>query len=298
MAAPPCRARPAAERAVGPRRGERARAAAARRRARRPCRRRSPSRAAAPRRSRRRASPRAPRVSGTSGLGRHRRRAAARPARSCRSSESGRLGSIVRAEHRGERERRSARGRRGRAERRAQRVERLLARPGVDGGERPVRREHLAHPDPHAEPAQRRGELPATTRLTAAQASCRTPFVAHALDVLAHLQRDAQRRVEVVLGTEREQRPRPGDRLPDARQLVELLGAQPRDRGADPRDDRLGHAGQPGADDLGLALARRVVDPVVQAAALERVVQLARAVRRQHHERPPQRRRPSPARGS
>jgi hypothetical protein len=42
----------------------------------------------------------------------------------------------------------------------------------------------------------------------------------------------------------------------------------------------------PGAHDLGLALAARVVDPVVQAAPLERVVQLARAVRGQHDQRP------------
>jgi len=48
---------------------------------------------------------------------------------------------------------------------------------------------------------------------------------------------------------------------------------------------RLGHAGQPRADDLGLALGGRVIDPVVEAAALERVMQLARAVRRQHDER-------------
>ena len=48
----------------------------------------------------------------------------------------------------------------------------------------------------------------------------------------------------------------------------------------------LGHVGQPGVDDLPLALGARVVDPVVQAAALERVVQLARPVGGQDHDRP------------
>ena len=41
----------------------------------------------------------------------------------------------------------------------------------------------------------------------------------------------------------------------------------------------LGHAGHAGAHDRDLALERRVADPVVEAAALERVVQLAGAVR-------------------
>ena len=91
--------------------------------------------------------------------------------------------------------------------------------------------------------------------------------------------------VEVAVAVERQQRPRPGDRLPHAGQLVELLLAQPGDRRAHAVGDRLRHAGQAGADDLRLALARRVVDPVVQAAALERVVQLARAVRREHDQR-------------
>ena len=90
----------------------------------------------------------------------------------------------------------------------------------------------------------------------------------------------------VACAVERQQRARPGDRLPHAGQLVELALAQPRDRGAHARRDLLGHAGQPRADDLGLALGRRVVDPVVQAAALERVVQLARAVGGQHDQRP------------
>ena len=45
------------------------------------------------------------------------------------------------------------------------------------------------------------------------------------------------------------------------------------------------HLGRAGADDLDLALEARVVDPVVEAAPLERVVQLAGAVGGEHHER-------------
>src|SRR5919199_3784317 len=113
------------------------------------------------------------------------------------------------------------------------------------------------------------------------------PQLPHPLEVLADLQRDAERVVErAVLAAERDERLRPRDRLPHAGQLVELDAAQPRDRVAHPLGDRLGDAGHPRADDLGLAVARRVVDPVVQAAALQRVVQLAGAVRGQDDDRP------------
>ena len=86
---------------------------------------------------------------------------------------------------------------------------------------------------------------------------------------------------------ERAERPRPGDRLADAGRLVEVLVAQPDDRLADAVGDLVRDAGQAGADDLGLALAARVVDPVVEAAALERVVELAGAVRGHDHGRAP-----------
>ena len=62
--------------------------------------------------------------------------------------------------------------------------------------------------------------------------------------------------------------------------------AQQGDRAAHAISDRLRHAREPGAHDLGLPLARRVVDPVVEAASLERVVQLARAVGRDDDQRP------------
>ena len=55
------------------------------------------------------------------------------------------------------------------------------------------------------------------------------------------------------------------------------------------RGEPLGDAGHAQAHDLDLALERRVADPVEQAAALERVVQLARAVGGEHDARAPAR---------
>ena len=49
--------------------------------------------------------------------------------------------------------------------------------------------------------------------------------------------------------------------------------------------ESLGRLGDLGQDDLVFLLGRRVVDPVVEAAALERVVDLARPVRGQDHPR-------------
>ncbi len=88
------------------------------------------------------------------------------------------------------------------------------------------------------------------------------------------------------LHAEQLQRGHPVDRLGDARRLLQVGVAQrgrprrPPGRPASPPRRR--HAP---ADDLDLAGRRRVVDPVVQAAALERVVQVARAVGGQHDRR-------------
>jgi hypothetical protein len=115
--------------------------------------------------------------------------------------------------------------------------------------------------------------------------------VADRLEVLVVLQDRPERllddlRVE-LLGAKGHERVRPVDRLRDAGRLGEVHLPQP-------GHERRGLGGQPLRDarhpqphDLDLALQRRVRDPVEQAAALERVVQLAGAVRREDHRRPP-----------
>ena len=77
----------------------------------------------------------------------------------------------------------------------------------------------------------------------------------------------------------------PVDRLGDARRLLHVEAAQPLHGARRPASAsscaRLGH---PGADDGDRLRERRVVDPVVEAAPLERVVQVARAVRGEDHD--------------
>src|SRR4051794_26552064 len=112
------------------------------------------------------------------------------------------------------------------------------------------------------------------------------PQLSHPFEILADLERHTERVVEVaVRAAERDQRLGPRDRLPHPRQLVELRATQPRDRVADARDDRLGDARHARANDVRLAIAGGVVDPVVEAAALQGVVQLACAVRGQDDQR-------------
>ena len=114
------------------------------------------------------------------------------------------------------------------------------------------------------------------------------------VEVLVVLQDGAERllddgRVE-LLAAERDERLRPVDRLRDARRLGQVELAQPGDERRRLGRQALGHAGHAQAHDLDLALERRVRDPVEQAAALERVVQLARAVGGEDDRRAPARR--------
>ena len=91
-----------------------------------------------------------------------------------------------------------------------------------------------------------------------------------------------------LLLAERDERLRPVDRLGDAgdlREVGQLRSALDERRGLG--GEPLGDARHAGAHDRDLALERRVPDPVVEAAALERVVQLARAVRGEDHDGPP-----------
>ena len=86
---------------------------------------------------------------------------------------------------------------------------------------------------------------------------------------------------------ERQERRRPVERLGDAGDLREVGLAEAMDEADDLAGQPLGRLGHAGEDDLELLLGRRVVDPVVQAATLQRVVDLARPVRGQDHPRRP-----------
>ena len=113
-------------------------------------------------------------------------------------------------------------------------------------------------------------------------------MLAHQLEVVAVLDDRAQGVVGGVrrqLGlAEHAERAHPVDGLGDTRRLGQVHLAQPVHR----RDDLpVSCPAAPGArtsDDLHLALGRRVADPVVEAAPLQRVVQLPGPVRGQDHD--------------
>ena len=88
-----------------------------------------------------------------------------------------------------------------------------------------------------------------------------------------------------VLGAEQQQRARPVDRLRDRRRLLEVEVAHHVHDLHELARHVLGEVGGVQAHDLQLALDVRVVEPQVEAAALERLGQLARVVRGEQHER-------------
>ena len=111
------------------------------------------------------------------------------------------------------------------------------------------------------------------------------PSAADEPDVLLVLEQDAERRVDDLRrqarSPEGHQRSGPVERLGHAGQLGQVDLTQPLDeRDHRARELRV-HAREPRLDDGVLLVRRGVVDPVVQAAPLERVVDLARAVRGQ-----------------
>ena len=308
------RARRARERAAARRaRSARSRARAA---ARRPTRR---PRSAAPRRRHRRRSSPSPSSAGA------RRRAAASASIAARTSSCMSAGRAVRdrrarralpeGRERGVEDLEVVAPRDDRAAQRpvdlvavveAHRVERAADRPA--GG-----------PGPTSSPASRRirpnvtslRTIASPTRLSAASGACGSsatgrslglgdqllqPAVAHALEVLVvleHASRGWRRRrsASSSLLAEGDERLRPVDRLGDARAPWRGRACADARRTRRPRRaSRSGTPGHAGAHDRDLALERRVPDPVVEAAALERVVQLARAVRGEDHDRPRARR--------
>src|SRR5436190_2245880 len=111
----------------------------------------------------------------------------------------------------------------------------------------------------------------------------------HLGDVVAVLQEHAERVADVV-GREaervqRDQRVAPVDRLGDAGRLEEVERSQPLHEGDDLRGQPLGRARRADAHDLEFPLEVGIVDPVIEAAALQRVVDLARAVARDDDDR-------------
>ena len=84
---------------------------------------------------------------------------------------------------------------------------------------------------------------------------------------------------------EREEGAGPVEGLGDSGQLEQVGGAQPLDEADDLLGEGCGQLGGAQAQDLQLAGRVRIVDPVVEAAPLERVVDLARAVRGEDDDR-------------
>src|SRR5271165_5316958 len=117
----------------------------------------------------------------------------------------------------------------------------------------------------------------------------RQPGPAHRFLVLGILQHRAQglvgHRDGHLGGAEDAQREGPADRLRDAGRLGEIQAAQPVDGGRDLSGQLLPRLGHPAPDDLRDAGGVRIGDPVVQAPALERVVQVPGPVRGQHGDR-------------
>ena len=111
----------------------------------------------------------------------------------------------------------------------------------------------------------------------------------HGVEVGAVLDDDRHRVAEDVLrdvvGAEQQQRARPVDRLRDRGRLLEVELADLVDDVDELACDGLGELGRVQADYLQFVLGGRVVEPQVQAAALERLGELARVVRGQQHHR-------------
>jgi hypothetical protein len=93
-----------------------------------------------------------------------------------------------------------------------------------------------------------------------------------------HRDRVVERLGVDVLGAQQQQGTRPVDRLRDRRWLLEVEVADHRDDLHELAADRLGQVGRVQPDDLQLVLELGVVEPQVEAAALERLGQLAGVV--------------------
>src|SRR5262245_26050022 len=150
-------------------------------------------------------------------------------------------------------------------------------------------------PGPTSSPASRRMRPNVTTWRTSPPSGacgsnrprlldeCDEGLVANRGKVLVVLQHGAERlldgrRVE-LLPTERRECVRPVDRLGDAGRLGEIERPQALHEGSGLRGEAIGDSRNPQRHDLDLPLERRVTDPVEETSALERVVELTRAIR-------------------
>src|SRR3954451_7061924 len=114
-------------------------------------------------------------------------------------------------------------------------------------------------------------------------------FAGDALEIVAILEEHAERVVDRLRieshAVERDETVGPIDRLGDAGKLEELALAQPLHEGHYLARQRRGSFGCLAVEDLELARGVRVVHPVIETAALHRIVDLARAVGSDDHDR-------------
>src|SRR4051812_3913583 len=161
---------------------------------------------------------------------------------------------------------------------------RRAGKPGGPGSGRPPYR---ALPPP---PARARGPgLADPPEDSTAAAQLDAHALGHHVEVRAVLHDDGQRALEHrlvdVVGAEQDQRARPVDRLGYRRRLLQVEATHHVDDLHELARDLLVQLGRVQADDLELALHVRVVEPQVEAAALQGLGQLARVVGGQQHER-------------
>src|SRR6266851_5403230 len=153
-------------------------------------------------------------------------------------------------------------------------------------------------PEPTASPAERSSDAKSTSTLTKPVRSKPVrsgtggdllQVVPHHIEVVAFLHHGAQGvlgdlRAQIRFAEEIEGA-YPVDRLGDPGWLGEVQFAQPVDGLDHLAGQRLGDARRADQHDLYLPLGGWVSDPVVQAASLQRVVQLTCAVGGEHHDR-------------
>src|ERR1022692_1242810 len=157
-----------------------------------------------------------------------------------------------------------------------------------DGSRAPIAEQYVRmSPEPTARPATRSSWEKSTSTPTKAARSDtgRNLFqvLSHDVEVVAFLHDGAQgvrrdRYVQIGLAEEIDHA-HPVDRLGDTGRLGQVELAQPVHGGDDLARECRRYPGRPDSDDLHLTFGWRIADPVVEAAALQGIVQLAGPVR-------------------